>query len=98
MAASAEYSLQTQAKIPCALAALHNFIRTHDPDDEAFEDYDFGEGSDEADHSCSPPPPPDHLGTHISPAERVRAGKHRDQIAAEMWEGYQHELWLRDEL
>jgi hypothetical protein len=35
MVAAPEYSLQTQSKIPLALAALHNLICVVDPDDEA---------------------------------------------------------------
>ncbi|KAL0957211.1 hypothetical protein HGRIS_014896 [Hohenbuehelia grisea] len=37
MTAAPEYSIATQAMIPCALAALHNFITIHDPDDFADE-------------------------------------------------------------
>jgi hypothetical protein len=29
-----EYNVDIQSRIPAALCALHNFIRTHDPDDE----------------------------------------------------------------
>ena len=35
MAAAAEYSLQTQLKIPGAIASLHKFVHVHDPDDLA---------------------------------------------------------------
>ncbi|OJA11630.1 hypothetical protein AZE42_13458, partial [Rhizopogon vesiculosus] len=31
---SPEYSMEIQARIPAALCAAHNFIRTHDPDEE----------------------------------------------------------------
>jgi len=29
-----EYSLEIQARIPAALAAIHNFIRSHDPNND----------------------------------------------------------------
>ncbi|KAL0948693.1 hypothetical protein HGRIS_008827 [Hohenbuehelia grisea] len=37
MTAAPEYSIAIQAMIPCALAALHNFITIHDPDNFADE-------------------------------------------------------------
>ena len=92
MAASAEYSLQTQAKIPCAIAVLHNFIWTHNAGDDANEDYDFTDSSDGTGMSPTHLVIPDQLGTHILPAEREHAGQQCDQIADDMWEDYQCEL------
>jgi hypothetical protein len=96
MAAAAEYSLQTQAKIPAALAVLHNFIRIFDPDDLAEEEEDLGNIEDFT-NNLPPEIPitPENLGRHISPAERVRAGEKRDAIAKAMWVDYIEELRAR---
>ncbi|KAJ7101910.1 hypothetical protein C8R44DRAFT_808863 [Mycena epipterygia] len=98
-----EYSIETQAKIPCALAVLHNFIRLHDPDDYADEGPGHGgprnptftlqeiDGDDRREF------PEEELGRFISPAEKERATLFRDNLAREMWakyveEGEQEEL------
>jgi hypothetical protein len=97
MVASPEYTLRTQAKIPLALGALHNFIRIMDPSDDAKDDEDYLEGEGEA-LSAQPDINPEHLGHHISQAERSRAGEARDMIAMAMWEDYQNVLAERGEL
>ncbi|TFK59050.1 hypothetical protein BDN72DRAFT_737181, partial [Pluteus cervinus] len=89
--AASEYDLQTQAKIPLALAVLHNFIRKYDPTDEALTigDYEGGrrcsvrEGSEEV-----PEVVKEWLGGAISNTERKRAEKVRDEIAQKMWDQY----------
>ncbi|KAJ7085377.1 hypothetical protein B0H15DRAFT_783006, partial [Mycena belliarum] len=89
-----EYSAQTQAKIPCALAALHNFIRIHDPDD--FSDDGPGQGGPrnptftlrEIDGDNRREFPEEELGRFVSPAEKARAEAFRDGIAQEMWAQY----------
>ncbi|KAF8871546.1 hypothetical protein BD779DRAFT_1453842, partial [Infundibulicybe gibba] len=102
LTAAAEYDLRTQAKIPCALAALHNYIRIHDPDDATGGDSDAEESNNldipniahyEADVDVS-----DDLGAHISTAEKERAAARRDNIAMAMWDDYQRELEARGEL
>jgi hypothetical protein len=40
-----EYDMKTQARLPAALATLHNFICDHDP--EELEDFDDSESEDE---------------------------------------------------
>ncbi|KAF9473334.1 hypothetical protein BDN70DRAFT_817388, partial [Pholiota conissans] len=96
MAAAAEYSLQTQAKIPAALAVLHNFIHTFDPDDLAQDEDDMHDVTfDNIDLPPEIPITPENLGHHISPAERVRAAQKRDDIAKRMWEDYLEELHRR---
>lgn len=95
MAAAAEYSLRTQAKIPAALAVLHNFIRTFDPSDLAEEDDDEDEVFDDNSLPSEIPITPENLGTHISPEERARASEKRDQIAKQMWDDYVEELQRR---
>lgn len=90
-----EYSPQTQAKIPCGLAALHNFIRIHDPDDYA----DDGPGNGgprnvtftlrEMDGDDRRTIPPEELGSFISAEEKDRATRFRDEIASQMWAEYE---------
>jgi len=83
------YDLQTQAKIPAALAALHNFIRIYDPGDDA-------QGADDHDEGPNIPPAqeihPEHLGGHISQAEKDCTSSKRDVIAQAMWVDYQNIL------
>ena len=82
MVAAPEYSLKTQAKFPPALAAIHNFIRIHDPDDITYR-----EAEKEASR-CLPRIQPGDLGRGISQGERGRATKRRDDIANRMWAQY----------
>lgn len=92
-----EYSASTQAKIPCALSALHNFIRLHDPDD--FADDGPGHGGPrnttftlrEMDGDERREFPEEELGRFVSPAEKARAEVFRDEIARKMWEKYELE-------
>lgn len=94
MVAAPEYSLRTQAKIPLALAALHNFIHVTDPDDEA-EHEDDHKGGDHGAQSHEIDPA--HLGQYITEAEKQRAGAARDTIVMGMWEDYQGRLAEREE-
>jgi hypothetical protein len=80
-----QYSMAVQARIPCALAALHNFILSHDSTDLnnfSEEDVDLDPGQHH-----------DSLGSladsTISREERSRAANNRDRIAQEMWNQYQ---------
>ncbi|KAF9456205.1 hypothetical protein BDZ94DRAFT_1178223, partial [Collybia nuda] len=90
MVAAPEYTLWTQAKIPLALGALHNFIWIHDPTDEAETSHDYSVGSAQTHFRAEINP--DHLGVHISCAEKSRASVMRDDIARAMWEDYQRHL------
>jgi hypothetical protein len=96
MVAAPEYDIHTQSKIPYAMAALHNFIRIHDPDDNATTPNDHTEGS----HSQVPQSlheiDPENLGGNISQAERNGASERRDIIAKAMWEDYQNVLAERE--
>lgn len=95
MVAAPEYNLRTQAKIPLALACLHNFIRISDPDDEAHNDNDYND--EEADNTrVHNEINPEHLGQHISSAEKDRASAARDTIAMAMWEDYLSKLAERE--
>lgn len=88
MVAGPEYSRGVQAKIPAALAFLHNFIRHHDPFDEAEENSDRD--------SIKPPEQqdinPEELGKYVTQAERNRASAKRDEIAKAMWADYEKEV------
>jgi hypothetical protein len=96
MAAAAEYGLRTQAKIPAAIAALHNFVHVHDPDDLAMEEGDNGDDLDDGiGNGEEIPITPENLGGYISQAEKDRAGAKRDEIAKAMWEDYVEELQFR---
>jgi hypothetical protein len=75
-----------QARIPAALAAVHNFIRMHDPEEiEGFDDADdmeqgfFQVAGELAEGETRAP-------------EKRQANTRRDVIAAAMWEQYQAEL------
>jgi hypothetical protein len=53
MVAASEYNLWTQAKIPLALGALHNFICVHDPANEAKTAYDYLAGSGQVNYGAN---------------------------------------------
>ena len=95
------HTLQVQTKIPAAIAALHNFIRTWDPDDLATGDDDLDDSDSTPDdltstHSISISP--ENLGGHITAAEKARASAKRDEIAKAMWEDYLEERHIRGEI
>jgi hypothetical protein len=75
-----ELDMHWQARLPAALAAIHNFIRDQDPTD-------IDDITDPMD-----PEPGTRAGelAHGVPraAERDRATRRRDQIAKEMWDQY----------
>lgn len=77
-----EYTMDVQVRIPPALAATHNFIRVHDPN----EINDFDE-DDIIDHNQG------YRGElargPAGPQERAQAKERRDEIAAAMWDSYQ---------
>ena len=81
MVAAPEYPVQTQAKLVPALCVLHNFIRTHDP-----EDLDL---VDSAEVECrSPQRQPQDFRVTVDAAERREANDRRDKIAQAMWTQY----------
>lgn len=88
---ASEYDISLQARIPLALAALHNFTREYEPDDEDDDDNDLiqnpqpvggaADGNDdEADRND---------GTDL-------VDHRRDQIAGEMWTQYIEEHARQD--
>jgi hypothetical protein len=74
-----EYPFATQAQTVAALAALHNFIITHDPSEMSLGEDETGPDEENAwsDHHAAVPR-----------EERTRAAKRRDNIAKAMWEEY----------
>jgi len=85
-----EYDLDIQARIPTALCAIHNFIHTHNAEEESLpgtgdeprhhnDNYDDGFDPDEVD-----------------PTVEIDADVRRDEIAQAMWEDYQQICAERD--
>jgi hypothetical protein len=91
------YSMKLQARIPAALAALHNFIIEHDPEDHVDPDV--------WDPSPGAAVDPDRvailrgeLASERRTATESEDGKLlRDQIADAMWVDYQQILAEREE-
>lgn len=93
-----QFSMDVQARLPPALAALHNFIRQHDPDDMA--DVDDNIDDPQPGTRAEPPVAPAEgqlAGGIAGAAERRQANERRDKIAQEMWTQYQAELLRRME-
>lgn len=78
--------MDMQARIPPALAAIHNFIFKHDTTEQ--EDF-----LDIPDPTPGNPPSHEDLGilSQGAPntAEKTRAKERRDKIAQAMWDNYQ---------
>jgi hypothetical protein len=78
--------MQTEAKTVSACGAVHNFIRTYDPDDIP-EPWEAAENAVPL-SACT-----GALGTGgIAPAKTRRATQNREKIAQAMWVSYQEEL------
>jgi hypothetical protein len=85
-----EFNSRVQARIPCALAAVHNFILENDPfyldlgpfDEDDSVDPDRRNDNDED----------DGIGELaeglVTGAEKTRAEAFRNHIAEQMWEDY----------
>lgn len=78
--------MSVQARIPAALAAIHNFIRLHDPEDQIFSIAQTLERIRAANEPTVNPPA--YFSTHISAEEKKRAEKKRDEIAQACWDQY----------
>jgi hypothetical protein len=74
-----EYSLEIQARIPSALAAIHNFIRLHDSEEGTLEG-----DIDDSMHG--------HFGEYSNPHAPAtvedEVDMRRDHIAQAMWDDY----------
>jgi hypothetical protein len=86
---AAEINMDYQARIPAALAAIHNFIRMHDPTDlDGFMDSEnLDQGFVAGDLAAGP----------TRAAEKRSTNTRRDDIASSMWAQYQAELQARGE-
>jgi hypothetical protein len=76
-----EYSLEVQARIPAALAAIHNFISIHNPHDQPISSTASGGGqmySEDVDVDVASMEAPGPDDTDL----------HRDMIAQKMWDDY----------
>jgi hypothetical protein len=82
-----EISMDFQARIPAALAAIHNYIRIYDPTD--LEDFKDSEDMDPGFFAG------DLATGQTRAAEKRSANKRRDDIASSMWAQYQAELQQR---
>jgi hypothetical protein len=75
--------MDIQARIPAALAALHNFIMEHDP-------FDLSEYMETADPAPGIVPDFGMLSEQLPDrSEKSRAEQRRDEIAQQMWDDYQ---------
>ena len=74
-----EYSLAIQARIPVALSAIHNFIRTHEPGEEPQQ------GNPDVHHDVN-----DHSNEDLAAGivEQEEVDVRRDKIAQDMWDDY----------
>lgn len=76
-----EYTLEVQARIPAALASLHNFISIHNPHDQPISSTTTGTNNVQMYNDD------DDDFTSIG-AERDNTDLRRDRIAQKMWDDY----------
>jgi hypothetical protein len=91
----AEFSLEVQARIPAALCAIHNFIRTHEPS----QPEDDGESGDEVDGDQQYPDDDQAMdGAADAGGENLDGRAHQmcKEIAEAMWADYQGLMRQRD--
>jgi hypothetical protein len=103
-----EYPIQTQAMLVAAIAALHNFIRIHDGEDNADSLGPESDGSQRVGAESSSLDAfvdlepreiaPEELGMYISEEEKVRAAARRDRIKDQMWADYVEYLAAHPEI
>jgi len=83
--------MNIQTCLPPALAALHNFIRTYNPNNIA--DFDNVEDPQPGCHAEGSTAEEGQLADGLPVrAERQQASERQDEIAREMWIVYQAEL------
>lgn len=95
MRTAPEYPFHTQAKIPASLAAIHNFIRIHDSQDDIFQIARNLERNPTEDTEEATQIPPEYLGRQVSAQERDQAAEKRDRISQQCWDQYQAYLARR---
>jgi hypothetical protein len=91
-----EFAMDIQARLPPALAALHNFIRKHDPDDLA--DYEDAEDPDPGARAVGPVAEGELARGLPRVGEREQVNLRRDRIAQDMWAQYQELLRRRSQV
>jgi len=79
------FSPATNAKLMCALAALHNFIRKHDRDDEMEPWNEEQSEQNDADDANMD-------NANMNEAPLVQGSALRERIANDMWNDYQQEI------
>lgn len=89
-----EYKMDIQSRLPAALCALHNFIRTHDSDDDSETEI----GMDNVDEEpIIPQGAVERLGPEAEGGtNRNHAIALRNRIASELWAQYQGVLRDRE--
>jgi hypothetical protein len=90
-----EYNMDIQSRLPAALCALHNFIRTQDPDDETdIQELEIGMDNvdDDVPGQFIPAVEPEAGGGR----SRNQAIALRNRIASELWAQYQGVLHDRE--
>ena len=94
-----EYNVDIQSRLPTALCALHNFIRTHDPDDDN-ETQENGVPVDNGDEDVQVPglflPEVEPEAGGPGGTSQNRAISMRNRIASELWAQYQQVLRDRE--
>jgi hypothetical protein len=90
-----EYDLDIQARLPAGLAALHNFIRLHEPNPTDNEEEDDAQLEDEGDEdggnggaTNEPAPSGSNIANATVVEERSAASAMQDRIAQQMWDDY----------
>jgi hypothetical protein len=92
-----QFDMDIQARLPPALAALHNFIRKHDPDDIAdFDDVEDPQPGARAEEGPAAAGEGQLAEGLPRAAERRQTNERRDRIAQDMWIQYQTELSRRN--
>ncbi|KIO00923.1 hypothetical protein M404DRAFT_151496, partial [Pisolithus tinctorius Marx 270] len=86
-----EYDIDIQARIPAALCAVHNFIRTHGESEEGTDDISLDE-DDEGEQQPGPRTNPQATEGTRNLEEDILMRGMRDDIATAMWADYQHIL------
>ena len=86
--------MNIQARIPPALAALHNFIHKHDPHD--LDDYENIEDPQPGSRAAGQVAEGQLAAGLPRVAERGQANAMRDRIAQDMWQQYKDECSRRN--
>ena len=89
------YSLKVQAQLPAALAAIHNFILHHDPNEGTIPGKTHAEHFNYASHAGDIAVR-DYRNENVTSAEEDEvATNRRNTIAQQMWDSYQQVLLER---